>query len=390
MCTGCARPGGYHPLPCTPPLRPGRSPAHGVEAARRRARPYAPYRPRRPPARRAGMAGGPRPRVPQSVRAASWARTCCGRFVIIASTPSRAQSSTSAGSSTVQTCTRFPARAARATYPGCARRIRMLGPAIRAPRGQPAVPMPGREDCIRIDGGQLRRSGPHAVQGTRREAHDPYRRAPAARRAEAVQQGQQPLLDLPRPAGRVLGLDRQLDRPARVATSSSSRSRVSTEVRSASSGRATRTGRAGSCGSLLPGAEVQLRQVGQFQGGDGAAAVGRTVDPAVVHADEMAVGGESDIALQGVGPVLDGFAVGGQRVFGRVVGRPRWAMTSMAAGGRAPDGRAPGRISWLTGLSCHRAPGPLRGGRAPRRPHRRARVGALCGRHGAGVRFTPF
>jgi hypothetical protein len=66
--------------------------------------------------RRPGWAGGgPRAGQPS---AASWARTCFGRSVIIASTPSRAHNSTSSGSSTVHTWTSFPARCARSTYSG--------------------------------------------------------------------------------------------------------------------------------------------------------------------------------------------------------------------------------------------------------------------------------
>lgn len=41
-----------------------------------------------------------------------------------------------------------------------------------------------------------------------------------------------------------------------------------------------------------------------------------------MHADEVAVGGQPDVALQGVGTVLDRLAVGGQGVFGGIVGGP--------------------------------------------------------------------
>ncbi len=70
----------------------------------------------------------------------------------------------------------------------------------------------------------------------------------------------------------------------------------------------------------LPGAEVQGGEIGELQGGDRAAAVGRTVDPTVVHAHQVAVGGEAHIALEGVRTVLDRFGVRGQGVLGGLLG----------------------------------------------------------------------
>jgi hypothetical protein len=72
----------------------------------------------------------------------------------------------------------------------------------------------------------------------------------------------------------------------------------------------------------LPGAEVEGRQVGQLQLGDRAAAVGRTVDAAVVDADEMAVRGQPYVAFEGVRTVLDRLAVRGQGVLGGILGSP--------------------------------------------------------------------
>ena len=105
-------------------------------------------------------------------------------------------------------------------------------------------------------------------------------------------------------------------RPA-SATSSSSRSRVSTEVCSAVSGQLLPVG---GLVAVLPGTEVQGGEFGELQGGDGAAAVGRTVDPAVVHAHEVAVGGQAHIALEGVRTVLDRLPVRGQCVLRRLLG----------------------------------------------------------------------
>ncbi len=52
---------------------------------------------------------------------------------------------------------------------------------------------------------------------------------------------------------------------------------------------------------------------------DGAPAGARPVDPSVVHADERAVGREPHVALDRVGPLLDGLQVGGQGVLGLLV-----------------------------------------------------------------------
>ena len=142
---------------------------------------------------------------------------------------------------------------------------------------------------------------------------------------EPPQQLQQPRLDLPRPAGRVLGLDRQLDMALRAGHQfeqplqgqhAAALGRVHLPVR-----RLIRVLEPPPLLLLLPRPEVQRRQVGELQGGDRAAPVGRTVDTPVVYADQMAVGGEADVTLQCVRPVLDGLPVGGQGVFGDVLGR---------------------------------------------------------------------
>lgn len=72
--------------------------------------------------------------------------------------------------------------------------------------------------------------------------------------------------------------------------------------------------------AVLPGAEVQCGEFGELQGGDGSAAVGRPVHAAVVDTDEMAVGGQPYIALEGVRTVLDRLLVRGQRVLGGLFG----------------------------------------------------------------------
>lgn len=71
---------------------------------------------------------------------------------------------------------------------------------------------------------------------------------------------------------------------------------------------------------LHPRAEVEGGQIGELQGGDGAASVGGAVHAAVVYAHEVPVGGQPYIAFQCVGAVLDGLLVCGQSVFRGVLG----------------------------------------------------------------------
>ena len=119
------------------------------------------------------------------------------------------------------------------------------------------------------------------------------------------------LLDQPGVAGRVLGLDCQLDRAGRLGGQRSSRSRVSTP----------RSRDVGSlvvevCPRSLPGPPVERLQVSQLQRRHGPATVAGAVDPPVVHADQVPVGGEPDVALQAVGTVDERLSVGAQRVLG--------------------------------------------------------------------------
>ncbi|MGY3681443.1 hypothetical protein ACVWXU_005066 [Streptomyces sp. TE33382] len=160
-----------------------------------------------------------------------------------------------------------------------------------------------------------------AVQRTGGEAHDAYRGRALGRcfvQAEALEQVQEAFLDLSGPAGGVFGLDGQLQRPP-------GRTRLGHQLKKPFQGEyggelARHRIPVGRLLAVLPGTEVESGEIGELQRGDGATAVGRTVHPAVVHTDELAVRGEPDIALQGVGAVLDRFAVGGQGVLGCVVG----------------------------------------------------------------------
>jgi hypothetical protein len=72
---------------------------------------------------------------------------------------------------------------------------------------------------------------------------------------------------------------------------------------------------------LLPGLEVPALELGQLQGRDDPAAAAGPVDAAVVHADQVSVGGQPDIALERVRAVGQRLLVRPQRVLGQQVAR---------------------------------------------------------------------
>ena len=71
----------------------------------------------------------------------------------------------------------------------------------------------------------------------------------------------------------------------------------------------------------VPGPEVEPPQVVEVELGDHAAPGRGPVDPPVVHADQVPVPGEPDVALQPVGAVLDGPQVRAEGVLGQRVRR---------------------------------------------------------------------
>ena len=73
-------------------------------------------------------------------------------------------------------------------------------------------------------------------------------------------------------------------------------------------------------GGELPRGPVELLEVGELERGDHARAPFEVrFDPPVVHAHEVVVGGEPHVALDAVGPVVEGLAVGAQGVLGLLV-----------------------------------------------------------------------
>ena len=242
---------------------------------------------------------------------------------MIASTPSRRHSSTSAGSSTVHTCTAPPDRCTRSTYLGCARTTSILGPDDLHVRRQRAVPQPQRHPLEQLHGRDARCQRAHPAQRHPREAHDPHRHAvpqPRVGPAEPVQRLHQPALDQTGVPGGVLGLDRHLHRAAAVAHVRQQRVQgqhpaVHLDVR------LVQDRGVGGCGLVAPGGEVQLRQVGVLQRRDRPVAVRGAVDPAVVHAHGDTVCGQPDVALQRVRAHLDRPPVRCERVLSPVGGR---------------------------------------------------------------------
>ena len=237
---------------------------------------------------------------------------------MIASTPRLTHSSTSSGSSTVHTCTRWPG----AVQPldvargGCARsacRGRRSAHRRAAARRAAAATGTASDRPSGCSGAAARTRRSERAEKLMTRTGEVCPAGGGRSRPNRSSRSQQPLLHLAGPAGRVLGLDGQLHPAAASATSSSSRPRVSTELT-----RGPRPVRA--LLAVLPGAEVQRGQVRELQGGHGAAAVGGAVHSPVVHAHQLAVGGEPHVAFQGVRAVLDRPPVRGERVLGGVLG----------------------------------------------------------------------
>jgi hypothetical protein len=131
----------------------------------------------------------------------------------------------------------------------------------------------------------------------------------------------QPALDQRAVAGGVLGLDEDLDPPVGVRDQGqelAQRQQVRAVVPLDDVGDLV-VRRGGLPLQLLPGPPVQPLELGQLQGRHEAAAVGGPVDAPVVHAHQVTVGGEPDVALERVGADLDGLEVGGEGVL-RLVG----------------------------------------------------------------------
>ena len=117
-------------------------------------------------------------------------------------------------------------------------------------------------------------------------------------------------LDESTSSGRMLRLDRQIERPAAV--DGSLDQLLQREHAIALVARLT--------AAASPAAEVELGQVGELEFLDSTAAAGGAVDPAVMHTDEDTVTGQPDVALETVGTFGNRPAIGRERVL-RLVSR---------------------------------------------------------------------
>ncbi|CUR60319.1 hypothetical protein NOCA2740003 [metagenome] len=156
-----------------------------------------------------------------------------------------------------------------------------------------------------------------ALQGRPREAHDPHRRAGLVP-PELPQQLDEAPLDQAAVAGRVLGLDRQLDVAVIVGhrLQQLAQREDAAELDVAVLGLVVEVGP-----GILPGREVELVEVGQLHGGHDALGRRRPPQVAVVDADQVAVGGEPYVALERLGAHVERLEVGPEGVFGVLLAR---------------------------------------------------------------------
>ena len=149
-----------------------------------------------------------------------------------------------------------------------------------------------------------------------REAHH-HRAGQVGRRRGgdpvAVQQREHLALHQRAVAHRVFGLDEQLHRPVPV------QDQANQLVQCEQAGVAVGAVRPP---AAVPGAPVQLLQLRQRHIADQAGAGRGAVHPAVVHADQVAVAGQPNIAFDAVGALPQRQFVGGQGVLGAVGRRP--------------------------------------------------------------------
>ena len=233
-----------------------------------------------------------------------------GWWVAIHATPTSRQKSMSSYSSTFQQYTALPWATARSASCGYSFSVANEGPTAVAPdgRGRAADQIAGRlaEQHRR----QQRCGSPDPPDRGRRERHH-HRAGPVGGGgrgdAEAVQQREKLALHQRAVPHGVLGLDEDLDRPAPV------QHQRNQGVQRQQTGVALRPVRAP---AVVPRAVLELAQLGERHRADQTGPGRRPVQPAVVHANQMAVAGQAHIAFHAVGALFQREVVGGQRVFG--------------------------------------------------------------------------
>jgi hypothetical protein len=153
---------------------------------------------------------------------------------------------------------------------------------------------------------QLGRQLLHPLQGDVGEAHHPDRGVLAGP-PERRQQLRETPLDQPAVPGGVLGLDRQLDPSIRLGDGleETSQGEHLGEI-----GRLVVEDRP----RVLPRGELELVEIGELHRRDQAVGTRRTAQVAVVHADQVSVGGEPHIAFECVRALADRLQVRRQGV----------------------------------------------------------------------------
>ena len=245
---------------------------------------------------------------------------------MIPSTPCSRPGPGRAASLTVQTYTWWPPALQRGHQLGAGPQKAIAG------AGDPgAERQPGREQARREHlekqhrgqaGGQFA-DPPHRERGERHDRDLDGVVGSGLGQPVPAQQPDQPALDVGAVReGCLVSMSSRTGRSA-ARTADSSRSRVSSRARSGSGGKSE------SSGGPVPRGEVERVQLGQGARADPAASVAGAVEAAVVHADQVPVAGQPDVALQPVGALVEraqvcGEGVLGQRRGGAAVGEDEW------------------------------------------------------------------
>ncbi len=243
-------------------------------------------------------------------------RTARGRSVITAFTPSDRHRASCSSVLTVQTWRSRPVRHLLGE-------LRVLRQLVDARAEDPVVldhrlehrPVPGLLDQHHQR--QARREPLHPLQRDVGEAHHPDRAALTGP-AEVGERLDEAPLDQPAVTRRVLGLDRELDRPVRVrdGLEQPAQREHLVEVGIRIDGLVVE-----SRPRVLPRGELELVEIGQLHRRDQAARARDPPEITVVDADQVTVRGQPDVALQRLGPLADRFEIGPPGVLGVLVAR---------------------------------------------------------------------
>ena len=158
-----------------------------------------------------------------------------------------------------------------------------------------------------------------------------------------MQQGQHLALHQCAVAHGMFGLDENLHRPVPV------EHQPDKIIKSEQSGTAR-----GAIGppTAMPSAPIELLQLGQRHIADQTCSCRGAVNPSIVHADEMTIEGQPNVALNSIGAFLKSELVGGQGVFGTIrrrtaMGHHEGTVLSVRCGGRRHGPTLPVPGLWI-------------------------------------------